>query len=53
MLDAPTQSIAAVAQATGFSTQALFSRAFKECTGMTPTQYQQLPREEKNLTWTD
>lgn len=49
MLDAPCESFAAVAEATGFSTQTLFCRAFKECTGMTPSQYQKLPQSERNL----
>lgn len=49
LLDAPNQSIGAVAEAVGFSTQALFCRAFKECTGLTPTQYQQLPPSERTV----
>lgn len=49
LLDEPGQSIGTVATAVGFSTQALFCRAFRECTGMTPTQYQQLPQSERNL----
>ena len=53
LLDDPGQTIGAVAEVTGFSTQALFCRAFKESTGMTPSQYQHLPQEERNLTWTD
>lgn len=44
-------SMAAIAKSTGFSSLPLFSRAFKEVTGMTPSQFQTLPAEEKNVTW--
>ena len=44
-------SMASIAQSTGFSSLPLFSRAFKEITGMTPGQFQALPPEERNLTW--
>ena len=44
-------SMASIANSTGFSSLPLFSRAFKEVTGMTPSQFQTLPAEEKNVTW--
>ena len=44
-------SMSSIARNTGFSSLPLFSRAFKEITGMTPSQFQTLPPEEKNLTW--
>jgi len=44
-------SMAHIAESTGFSSLPLFCRAFKEITGMTPSQFQSLPPEEKNLTW--
>lgn len=51
LMEDKQNSMAAIAEATGFSTQALFTRAFKEVTGMTPTQFLALPPEDKNLTW--
>lgn len=44
-------SMSHIAQSTGFSSLPLFSRAFKEITGMTPSQFQALPREDRTLTW--
>ena len=43
--------LAAIARDTGFSTLPLFSRAFKEITQMTPSQFQSLPPQQRNLTW--
>ena len=51
LMEDKQNSLASIAQSTGFSTLSLFSRAFKEITGMTPSQFQSLPPEEKNLTW--
>lgn len=44
-------SMAHIAENTGFSSLPLFSRAFKEVTSMTPSQFQALPPEERNLAW--
>ena len=43
--------LAAIARDTGFSTLPLFSRAFKEITQMTPSQFQALPPQQRTLTW--
>lgn len=51
LLEEPRHSMSAIADMTGFSTQALFCRAFREITGMTPSQFQSLPREERTMTW--
>lgn len=51
LLEDTRNSMASIAQSIGFSSLPLFSRAFKEVTGMTPSQYQSLPPEEKNATW--
>lgn len=51
MLEDERNSMSHIAQSTGFSSLPLFSRAFKEITGMTPSQFQALPPEDKNLTW--
>lgn len=51
LMEDDRHSMADIAQSTGFSTLPLFSRAFKEITGMTPSQFQALPPEEKNSTW--
>lgn len=44
-------SMSHIAQSTGFASLPLFSRAFKEITGMTPSQFQNLPQEDKNFIW--
>ena len=41
MLEQPGTTVAQVAERLGFSDAANFSRAFRRCTGSTPTQYQQ------------
>lgn len=51
LMEDKTNSMASIAQSTGFSSLPLFSRAFKEITGMTPSQFHALPPEERNLTW--
>lgn len=51
LMEDKRDSMSHIAQSTGFSSLPLFSRAFKEITGMTPSQFQSLPPEEKNLTW--
>lgn len=51
LLEEESMSIAQVAEESGFSTQALFCRTFKEITEMTPTQFQALSPEDKNMNW--
>lgn len=51
LLDNPRNSISDIAALTGFSTQTLFCRAFKEITSLTPKQFRMLPQAEKSMTW--
>lgn len=44
-------SVGQVAEKTGFSSAKLLCRTFKEITGMTTTQYQKLPPEQKTFHW--
>ena len=50
-LEDPGLLIGTVAEMTGFSSLKLFCRTFKEVTGITPTQYQNLQPEEKHNNW--
>ena len=51
LLDDNRLSVAQVAERTGFSSAKLLCRTFKEITGMTTTQYQKLPEEQKTIQW--
>lgn len=51
LLEDSSLSVGEVAEKTGFSSSKLFCRTFKEITGMTTSQYQKLPPEEKNTQW--
>ena len=53
LMEDKENSMASIAKNTGFSTLPLFSRAFKEITGMTPSQFQALPPQKRELTWTN
>ena len=44
-------NVGQVAEKTGFSSAKLLCRTFKEITGMTTTQYQKLPPEQKTFHW--
>ena len=44
-------SVGQVAEKTGFSSAKLLCRTFKEITGMTTSQYQKLPPEQKKTQW--
>ena len=44
-------SVGQVAEQTGFSSAKLLCRTFKEITGMTTSQYQKLPAEQKTFHW--
>ena len=44
-------SVGQVAERTGFSSAKLLCRTFKEITGMTTSQYQKLPVEQKTFHW--
>ena len=46
LLDFTDESIADIAEASGFSDQNYFARTFKKVTGMTPTQYRNIGRTE-------
>ena len=41
-------SVSAVAERSGFSSQKMMNRIFRDVLGLTPTQYRRLPAEEKN-----
>jgi len=51
LMEDQRNSMSHIAQNTGFSSLPLFSRAFKEITGMTPSQFQALPQEDKKFIW--
>lgn len=51
LLAEPRNKMSTMAQLTGFSSQPLFCRAFREVTGMTPTQFLALPPEERTYLW--
>lgn len=51
LLEDARMSVSQVAEQTGFSSAKLLCRTFKEITGMTTSQYQKLPAEERNTQW--
>ncbi len=48
LIETTSLSIADISEMTGFSAQSYFSTAFKNYTGMTPSQYKQKMKAEKN-----
>ena len=48
LIETTSLSIADISEMTGFSAQSYFSTAFKNYTGMTPSQYKQKVKAEKN-----
>ena len=50
LIENTSLSIAEISDMTGFASQSYFSTAFKNYTGMTPSQYKQASKPNKNET---